>query len=250
MIDFHAHILPGIDDGAKNAQMSLEMLKNAYDNGTEVVVSTSHIYTEDESDIDVFLEKRAAALAALEEEAHKAGIKLPELRMGAEVYMKPHVGNYDSVKKLAISGTDYILLEMPYSGWNNDIYEAVYNVQTLGLKPIMAHIERFLQYRREFDQLKSLDVIFQVNAESFLHRPMRKELLKLFDEGYVQLLGSDMHNTTSRPNTMPEALEIIEKHFGTGYVKILEKNAQLALENKDVLHKKYPKLGFFDKLKL
>ncbi len=250
MIDFHAHILPGIDDGSKNVEMSLEMLTDAYENGTEVVVSTSHIYTEDESDIDAFIEKRAAALARLEDGVRKSGKKIPGLRLGAEVYMKPHVGNYDSVRRLAISGTDYILLEMPYSGWSNELYEAVYNVQTLGLKPIMAHIERFLQFRKEFEQLKSLDVIFQVNSESFLHRPMRKELLKLFDEGYVQLLGSDMHNTSSRPNTMPEALEIIEKHFGAGFVKILEKNAQLALDNKDVSHRKYPKLGFFDRLKL
>lgn len=245
MIDFHTHILPGIDDGPKNAETAQRMLEETCAAGIGTVVSTSHIYIEEERDIDVFLHKRGEAYAKL---AVSDGAL--QIRLGAEVHLKPHVGDYDSVQRLAIEGTDYILLEMPYSGWNNELYEAIYNIQTLGLKPIMAHIERFLRYRSEFEQLKSLDVIFQVNADSFMHRPMRREMLKLFDEGYVHLLGSDMHNMTSRPNNLVRAREIIEKSFGAEFLRILDENAEAVLGNGSVSKKKYPKLGFFDRFRL
>ena len=251
MIDFHSHILPGIDDGAADMETSLTMLKKAYSDGIDKVVSTSHIYIGDESDIDKFLLKRNKAYDDLCEAMAKDGGKFPEDRLGAEVYLRSHIGRYESVSRLAIQGTDYILLEMPmHKSWRQEHFEAIYNITTLGLKPIMAHIERYLRYRNDFHNLKSLGALFQVNADSFLHKSLRKELLNLFYDGYLHLLGSDMHNLTERPNRLREAYDIIAERFGKEFADYPRNNAKTVFANAVPENAKLPKLGFFDKLKL
>lgn len=250
MIDFHSHILPAIDDGAEDVQASLAMLKSAYADGIDTVVSTSHLYIEDESDIDEFLDARAGAYEALNKAMTADGGKFPQIKLGCEVRLKPHIGNYESVARLAIEGTDYILLEMPYSGWSNSHYEAIYDITVMGLKPVMAHIERFLRYKSEFHHIKSLPAIFQVNADSFLHKPMRKALLELYYEGYIHLLGSDMHNMHDRRNRLKEAYNIIESKYGASFAEYTEKSARAVLENSAPEKAVFPKLGFFDKIRL
>lgn len=250
MIDFHSHILPGIDDGSKNVEMSLAMLQNAYADGIDTVVSTSHIYIEEESDIDEFIERRTHAYELLKTAMAESGAEFPHIRLGCEVRLKPHIAQYESLKKLAIENTDYILLEMPYSGWSQAHYEAIYDIQVMGLKPVMAHIERFLNYRSEFAQIKSVEALFQVNADSFLHKPLRKILLELYYEGYVHLLGSDMHNLNERKNNLKKAYDIIASRYGESFAAYTEENARLVLDNKDIKPAKLPRLGFFDRLKL
>lgn len=250
MIDFHSHILPGIDDGAKDVRMSIAMLKNAMRDGIDTIVSTSHIYIEEEGDIDEFLERRSYASELLAKAMREDGGEFPDIRLGCEVHLKPHITNYDSLKKLVIEGTDYILLEMPYSGWSQAHYEAIYDVVVMGFKPIMAHIERFLNHKENFCHIKSIGPLFQVNADSFLHKSLRKVLLELYYDGYIHLLGSDMHNLDGRKNNLKEAYDIISSRYGQAFADYTENNARAVLENSPVGKGRFPKLGFFDKLKL
>lgn len=250
MIDFHSHILPAVDDGAKDIPTAIEMLKRAARDGIDTVVSTSHAYIGDESDIDEFLERRNSAYDRLQKAMAADGGDFPQIRLGAELHLKPHIGRYESVSRLRVQGTDYILLEMPHSGWNQELYESIYNIKLLGLKPIMAHIERYMRYQKEFYHLKSLDVLFQVNADSFIHRPMRKVLLELFYDSYAHILGSDMHNLDERRNRIKEAETVIRERFGEEFLGYLSDNAEKVLANEKIEEKKLPKLGFFDKMKL
>lgn len=251
MIDFHSHILPAVDDGAKDVQTSLEMLKAAYNDGIDTVVSTSHIYIEEESDIDEFITVRNRAYCKLCEAMKADGGDFPEIRLGSEVRLKPHISNYESIKKLAIEGTDYILLEMPYSGWTQNHYEAIYDIGVMGLRPIMAHIERFWNFRSEFGNIKSAGAIFQVNADPFLHKPMRKLLLGLYNDNYIHLLGSDMHNMDERKNNLKVAYEIIRSRYGGDYADYTQNNASAVLANEGINKKHtFPKLGFMDRIRL
>ncbi len=251
MIDFHSHILPGLDDGPKDAKTALAMLKKSYQDGVRTVVSTSHIYIGDESDVDKFILKRNSAYEVLMKAIAKDGGKFPEIRLGAEVYVRSHIGRYESVSRLAIGGTDYILLEMPiYKSWTQEHFEAVYNLTTMGLKPIIAHIDRYLSRKNEFYNLKSVGAVFQVNADAFLHKSMRKRLLELYYDDYIHLLGSDMHNTTERPTRLKEAYDIISEKYGRKFSTLTQKNAQLVLSDKPIEKQALPKLSFFDKLKL
>ncbi len=250
MIDFHSHILPGIDDGAGSLEEALSMLRKAYDDGIDTVVSTSHIYIEQESDIDDFLNARKTAYDRLMHAIANTKDEYPEIKLGCEVHLKNNIDEMKKLTELAIEGTDYILLEMPYHSWKSEMYELVYNISVMGVKPIMAHIERFLKYRNEFHNLKSVGAVFQVNADPFLHKSMRKELLELYYDGYVHVLGSDMHNMDDRVNNLKEAYEIIEKYYGSAFSDYTEKNAQRILNNKSVLKNDLPKLGFFSKIRL
>ena len=250
MIDFHSHILPGIDDGAGSVEEALLMLRKAYDDGIDTVVSTSHIYIEQESDIDDFLYARNKAYDKLMQAISKTNDKYPEIKLGCEVHLKNNIDEMKKLTELAIEGTDYILLEMPYHSWKSELYELVYNIRVMGLKPVMAHIERFLKYRSEFHNLKSVGAIFQVNADPFLHKSMRKELLDLYYSGYVHVLGSDMHNMEDRINNLKAAYEIIEKYYGRDFVDFTENNARRLLDNNSVLKNSLPKLGFFSKIRL
>ncbi len=252
MIDFHSHILPDIDDGSGDIKTSLRMLKNAYRDGIEAVVSTSHIYIGDENDIDFFLQKRNSVYDALCKAMEADGGKFPQIRLGAEVYVRKHISRYESISRLAIGGTDYILLEMPMhsKGWQAEHYETIYNLTTLGLKPIIAHIDRYMQFRSEFENLKAVGAIFQVNADAFLHKSMRRELLKLYYDGYIHLLGSDMHNLADRKNRLKDAYEIICDKYGMPFADYPMENAKMVLENRSVYETTLPKLGFLDRIKL
>ena len=227
-----------------------DRLKNAASDGIDTVVSTSHIYIAEESDIDDFIERRSSAYEVLKRAMKEDGGAFPNIRLGCEVHLKPHISNYDSVKKLAIEGTDYILLEMPYSGWSQAHYEAIYDISVMGLRPVMAHIERFLHHKADFHHIKSVGPLFQVNADSFLHKPLRKALLELFYEGYIHVLGSDMHNLDERKNNLKEAYDIISSRFGQAFADYTENNAKAVLANEAVQKGQFPKLGFFDKLRL
>ena len=250
MIDFHSHILPNLDDGPKDIETSLEMLKSAKADGIEKVVSTSHIYITDEESIDKFLIKRENAYNALKDATNSCKSDLPKIVLGAEIHIRRGIGDYQHLDSLKIEGTDYILLEMPYSQWKEGHLETVYDIKSRGLIPIMAHIERFYEYRDMFDDLKSIGVKFQVNADSFLEKQSAKLMYDLFQNGYIHLLGSDMHNLDSRKNNLKEAYQVIAKKFGKEYSDYLKDNAKKFFNGKEITDKELPKLSFIKKLKL
>lgn len=252
MIDFHSHILPDMDDGATSVEMSLQMLKDAYMDGIETVVSTSHAYLESDEDVDDFLERRQLAYETLCDAMKQDGGKFPEIKLGAEVRVLKNISELKRLKELAIEGTDYILLEMPYDEWTEDVVEEVYNVKITGLVPIMAHIERFLRYRDEFfGGLKFMGALFQVNADAFTHSLDRTVLLNMFYRKQIDILGSDMHNLDGRKNNMKECRRIIQKRFGQEFWSLLEANSKDVIAGKETgPYPQLPKLGFFAKLRL
>ena len=84
MIDFHSHILPGVDDGSVSLEQSIAMLQEEAKQGIHCVIATPHFYPEQE-DVDTFLQRRDAAEAALRKEMEKY-TDLPKLLVGAEVF--------------------------------------------------------------------------------------------------------------------------------------------------------------------
>ncbi len=250
MIDFHSHILPNLDDGPKDVKTSLEMLKSAKADGIETVVSTSHIYITDEESIDNFLLRREKAFDILKDAINCSKADYPEIVLGSEIHIRRAIGDYRRLDELKIGNTNYILLEMPYSEWKEGHLETVYDIKSRGLRPIMAHIERFYEYRNMFDDLKSIGVKFQVNADSFLEKSTRKIMYELFQNGYIHLLGSDMHNMDSRNNNLKEAYKVIEEKFGKEYSDYLIDNANKFFKGEEITDRELPKLSFAKKLKL
>ncbi len=250
MIDFHSHILPQIDDGAQNVQISLDMLAESYRQGVRTVIATPHCRIASEKDIDIFLEKRKKSYEILKDAIKKDQRKLPEIVLGCELQVSGNVRHFEKLLPLCIENTNYILIEMPYTRWHEDCYDFLYELLLNGMRPIMAHIERFLNKKKDFYNLYSLDLLYQVNADSFLSPLVRRQIPELFSSGAIQFLGSDMHNTTRRPTRMQKASERIVKSYGTPCFERLMNNAALALNNEPVPVIRYEKMSFFKKMKV
>ncbi len=248
MIDFHSHILPQIDDGAQNVKTSLDMLAESYNQGIRTVVATPHCYISNESDIDIFLEKREKSYNFLKAAMQNDPRKLPKVVLGCELQISKNVSNFEKLYPLCIENTNYILIEMPYTRWNEDCYDYLYLLLLKGMRPIMAHIERFMNRKKEFHNLFSLDLLYQVNADSFLSPFIRRSIPDLFSKGAVQLLGSDMHSTNRRTTRMKKAAERIIKGYGKNYLDYMMNNAELVLKNESVKIKRFEKMSFFKKL--
>ena len=211
MIDFHSHILPGIDDGSDSAEMSLEMLRMEAEQGIDTVVATPHFYARYES-AEEFLRKREAAEKVLREAmAHEKG--LPKLAVGAEVYFFRGISETDFLSHMAIKGTNCVMIEMPPAPWEDAIYRELVRIrEKKGLIPVIAHVDRYIGRFRTYripERLAELPVLVQANADFFLDRSMESLALKMMKRGQIHLLGSDSHNLTSRKPNIGPARELI-----------------------------------------
>lgn len=251
MIDFHSHFLPKVDDGAQNLEESLEMLATSKKSGVDTIISTSHCYAfGGERDIKHFLEKRNSAYTQVLNAVCADSASYPEIVLGCEVHLVPNLSTFPSLPLLCIENTDYILIEMPSSDWKDDDFEEIYRITKLGLKPVIAHIDRYFDKEDKFSDLFSLNLLFQANAESFLTRDLRKRLYGLFRKDALHIVGSDMHGTVSRPPNLAEAYAVIENKFGKIYADYLGFASRKILKNAPVPSPRLPKLGLLKKLTL
>lgn len=250
MIDFHSHILPGLDDGAHDIETSLEMLRRSMASGIDTVIATSHCYPVDIEAATDFPVKRDAAFNALSSAIYSLDESLPNIIRGAEVHLSKGVSRLPNLDKLCIEDTNYILLELPYEKWTDEIYEEIYHIIRQGFRPILAHLDRYISQEKEFPELLSLNVLCQINASSFFDKTLRKKILHLFLNDAVHVVGSDMHNLTNRPPNLAEAYDLIEKKFGWQYVDFLKQNSIRITQNKEALPTRLPKLNFIKKMQL
>lgn len=222
-VDFHSHILPGVDDGSRSVEESLEMLRAEARQGIGTVVATPHFYANHDTP-ERFLRRRAAAWEMLQTAmALEAG--LPEIILGAEVYYFSGISDSDQLYRLTTGQKWYIMLEMPTVPWTQNMYQEMENIYTKhGITPIIAHIDRYispLRHRQILDRLEELPVLVQANSDFFL-RPMTAPLaLRMLKEKRIHLLGSDCHNCSTRKPELGRAIEKIEKHLGAAAMEHL-----------------------------
>ena len=114
----------------------------------------------------------------------------------------------------------------------------------------MAHIERFWGNKKEFYNLYGLDLAYQINADSLLTFPDKFNIAKLFAEGSVNILGSDMHNISQRSTKMQKAKDAIVSGYGIKRFDYLMNNAKRILNNEEIIKRKFAEPTFFQKLKL
>ncbi len=219
MIDFHSHILPGIDDGSRNVKMSIGMIDTLALQKVDTNCATPHFYVTQRTP-EHFLERRQEAYALLEPVLPKNS---PKILLGAEVLYYPGISKLEALPDLCLEGTDVLLLEMPFSEWQEYWIREVCDLAlTRKFTIVLAHIERYYnqQPRKVWDRLLELGVLMQVNADFFLQPDSifrfrnGSKALKLLKEGRIHLLGTDAHNLSSRPPIIAEAREVIRKELG------------------------------------
>ena len=233
MIDFHSHILPGIDDGADCVETSLSMLGMLYSQGVTTVVATPHFHGDSES-VDEFLTKREKAYLDLMKACEKNCAKIPEIVLGAEVALTLDTPKIEGIEKLCIGDTNTILIELPYRDNSEWITYAVYEIiARCRLVPVLAHFERLCTDKKvlkSFEKLLSLELFVQANADSFLDKYYYKAVKQLVKKGVVDVIGSDMHNLDERKSNMDKAVSKINRKFGKDYFEELQSNAQKLLK--------------------
>lgn len=248
MIDFHSHILPGIDDGARDVETSLKMLSVCRDTGIETVLMTPHCHPMSQEKVDSFIENRDDAFELLSSTLKKQKSKFPKIIPASEVRIYNGLHKLSGIDKLCIKDTNYILLEMPYEVWKDYAFEEIYHLTRLGFRPIMAHLDRFLDQEKYFGEFFSLDVQVQINSSAFIESGIRKKMIKLFEHGHIQVLGSDTHNLSNRTPNVETAYNIIEKKFGKEYVDYINASGNSILKNADVKPSGFQKMGAFKKV--
>ncbi len=219
MIDFHTHILPHLDDGAKNTEMAVEMLRAERAQGVTTVLCTPHYYGKRYP--DKFLSQRGGAYAHLKEHIPD-GITV---RLGTEVHFTGiNVPDYEQLCKLAIEDTKYILLELPFvEKWTDRLLPALADfVYDTGYTPIIAHVERYREVLKKpsiVSQLMDMGCLIQVNARAFIEKREKKFAFALLKHGFVHCIGSDGHDVDRRSVDMITAKNAVET---AGYAKAWE----------------------------
>ena len=232
IVDFHSHVLPGIDDGSKSVEESISMLRMEMSQGIRRVVATPHFYARYD-DPEKFLTRREDAVSKLLS-AMEGEPMMPKLSVGAEVYYFQGISDCDVLHQLTIDKKKYILVEMPHVPWTDRMYRELQDIHyKLGLIPIIAHVDRYMKPFQTFgipERLAELPVLVQANADFFL-RPMTRGLaLRLLRDGAIHLLGSDCHNLTTRVPNLDRALQIIQKRLGTQAIEHIQACADEVLQ--------------------
>lgn len=216
MLDFHTHILPGIDDGSRDVETSLKMLQLSARQGVRGIVLTPHFYGDREHPED-FLRRRNAAFSALVQGTAQLSA-CPGLLLGAEVHYYRGMGRSEDVTRLCIGSSNLILVEMPFCTWTSQMLRDIEELHThMGCRVIIAHIDRYLpmQPRDSVTALRTdCKAILQANAEAFFQRGKRRRVLKMLEQKEIRLLGSDCHNLTSRPPNLKDAADYIRGKLG------------------------------------
>ena len=199
MTEYHCHILPGIDDGAKDVETSLAMIEMMKAQGVERIVATSHFYAHREKSVAEFLKKRQAAFDKIRD---KAAVK--EIYLGAEVAIENGISELADIEKLAVEGTRMILLELPYRAYSKWMSEEIYNIGAeFNLKVMLAHVHRYLEYysKDELEAILSTKAVMQINNEAFAGWREKKIVKRIIADEKRFAFGSDAHNLDDRkPN--------------------------------------------------
>lgn len=228
MTDFHSHLLPGLDDGSDSLETSLAMLGMWQEQRVTRIAATPHFYADVMSPRR-FLTARNEALDRLREEMERACLQI-EVVPGAEVRFFSGISAADALDDLCLSGTRLLLLEMPFhTVWTERMLREVAAISRRGIVPVAAHIERYirLQPKRLVRDFWSLDIRIQSNASFFLDRHTARTALRLLRDDRIHFLGTDAHNTTSRPPNLGKALELIGQKLGPGTLQRLEEYDRL-----------------------
>jgi protein-tyrosine phosphatase len=222
-IDFHCHVIPKMDDGAKNTDESVTMLSMLKEDGVETVYATPHFYPQYET-VKSFLLRRTSALKNLKKamteavEPSKLAETFPEIKIGAEVYFVPSkiTAGMKELPELCIEGTDFLLLELPYEKYNKTLINAVSSF-IAGCKHtvVLAHLERYLDMMtaKQMDEILNNNLLAQVNCNSVIEGSSNeiKFIKKLSADKIMCFLGSDAHGAIRRPPEYAKALKIIRK---------------------------------------
>lgn len=239
MIDFHNHLIPGVDDGAADAAQAAEALGTFHAQGVHTVVATPHVNGSVTLEPRALAERLAeldAGWAELEAQAPASGVRV--LR-GAEIMLDVPAPDL-SDPRLRLAGTSAVLVEFPFMNVPPNALQALFEIKLAGWTPVLAHPERYGNAARDLSDAAEwcrVGAALQVNAGSLLGRygkPASELAWGLVERGLVAYVSSDYHARGRCP--VAECRAELERRGGEHHARLLmEENPGRMLEGKPPL---------------
>ena len=238
MIDIHAHILPGVDDGPENLEESMRLIHQAIKEGITDIVATPHAYNPH---FDVQKNSVLEKIDLLNGEIANQNLEIT-IHPGQEIRVQNDtVQKLEAGEALTLGHSKYVLLELPSSGIPAYTVQIIQGILNLDKVPIIAHPERNRAIAEKPSRLHKLithGAIAQITAGSItghFGRNVQKLSMQLIESNLIQIYGSDVHNEKTRPFLFDAGLSYLEKHKKIDTVDIfLENNARI-VENGEVI---------------
>ena len=192
--DIHCHIVPGVDDGSPDAAISAEIVERLGAMGVWRIIASPHVTQDTFENTPEVLDH---ALAELHAEIEKRGIEV-EVSRSCEYRLDEFFQSQLKAGNITPYPGNYLLVENSFFSevWN--LEAVLFDLKVKGYKPVLAHPERYMYYdRARYDKLHGVGTLFQVNMLSlagFYGPAQKKNALYLLEKGYVDFLGTDIHN--------------------------------------------------------
>jgi tyrosine-protein phosphatase YwqE len=216
-VDMHSHLIPGIDDGAKTMEQSVEMIKKFASLGYKKIVTTPHVMS------DFYRNTPEIILSGLENvraELKKQHVDI-EFFAAAEYYLDQEFVEKVKTKEVLSFSGNHVLFELSFSAEQPNVNEAIFELISNGYQPILAHVERYSFYQNRIDRIKEIrekGTLLQMNINSLSghYGPDVKKLAeKLIDLELIDVISSDCHRI--------DHLDTLEKTLTNPYLhKLLD----------------------------
>jgi len=195
-IDIHSHLLPSIDDGAKTIDNTISLIKGLEEIGFKKFITTPHVMAEVWNNSRVQIEKKYNKTII--------EITIPKIeqqfKAAAEYMIDAQFSELFKKEPLLTLKENFVLVEMSYLNPPFKLHETLYDLQTAGYQPILAHPERYNFYQNslnDYKKLKDMGCLFQLNLLStvgYYGPNVAKATELLLKNGLIDFVGSDVHH--------------------------------------------------------
>ena len=234
MIDFHNHVLPGADDGAKDMAMAINMLKTASSQGITDVINTIHFQHPKMEEKNVDYLYIQSEINKLQEEIDKESIAI-KIHMGSEVFYLPNLTEIKSDPLNVFGHGKYMLIEFQTYQLPPGYDEELYRLLMSGTTPVIAHPERYKPIQNDINIVEKLinsGCLMQIDAGSLLGqfgKDCKKSAETMLQRNMVHFMGSDSHNDGKRNFCLESAAKMSEELIGDMTTLLIYDNPQKLL---------------------
>lgn len=242
MIDLHCHILPGVDDGSKNMEETISILKKATENGFDTICFTPH-YVEPN-----YLNNKTQNYEILKQVKKRIEEEMIQVKLllGNETFIHENMNKLLQSKMIStLADSNYVLIELPmYQELTQEVVQKMLDsVREKGFKIVIAHPERYTYIQKKPKKILEYfgeDVIFQGNYASIIGaygKDAQKAMKKLLKDNVIHYLATDVHHISRCfYEEFDEIKRKISKVIDKDYFEIItETNPRLVIENKEVI---------------
>jgi tyrosine-protein phosphatase YwqE len=195
-VDIHSHLIPGVDDGSKDLEDSIELIRGLKDLGFKKIITTPHIYSEFYPNTS---DRLLAGLDTLRQGLKAANIDI-EIDCAAEYFMDEMFENRLDKGDILTFGDNHVLVEMSFFSESIKLEDYLFKMQIKEYQPILAHPERYTYYAKNFgrfQEIKDRGCKLQLNLLSLTGhygKEVKDLAIQLLDANLYDFVGTDTHN--------------------------------------------------------